>query len=120
MSRTVSELMRILRLTPLTRPAERERSAVIRDAIVCDLMSDVLAHGRPEMIWITVQVHLNVIAVAKCTGIPAVVVCNGLAVPQRTIARAQEENVQLFSSDSTAYHLCCEIYQSGIGRQNCK
>ena len=42
-------------------PADRE----IACGYSCDLLSWVMAHGKQDMAWVTVQAHLNVIAVAS-------------------------------------------------------
>ena len=45
-------------------PADRE----IACGYSCDLLSWVMAHGKQDMAWVTVQAHLNVIAVAVLAG----------------------------------------------------
>ena len=41
-----------------------EETAEITDGYICDLLSWVMARGTEGMAWITVQTHLNVLAVA--------------------------------------------------------
>ena len=40
----------------------------------CDLLSWVMAHGREHMAWVTVQTHMNVIAVATLHEMSCVII----------------------------------------------
>lgn len=90
--------------------------AEVTDGCVCDLLSWVMARGEPGMAWITVQTHLNVIAVACLHDFSCVIVPENIEVPQATIDKAKEEGVVIYSSSKTSYAVCCELYNLGIGK----
>ena len=46
----------------------------------CDLLSWVMAHGKKGMAWITVQTHMNVIAVASLMEMSAVILPEGITM----------------------------------------
>ncbi|MCK7477074.1 MAG: PHP domain-containing protein [Candidatus Moduliflexus flocculans] len=52
-----------------------------------DLLSDVIGHGRKGDLWLTIQVHPNVVAVAVLKDLAAIVLVNGRE-PARRDARA--------------------------------
>ena len=44
----------------------------IKDGYVGDLLSDVMGNAPAESIWLTVQSHVNILAVATITGVKAI------------------------------------------------
>lgn len=80
----------------------------------CDLLSWVMSHGASGMAWITVQTHMNVIAVATLMDMAAVIVPEGISVDQEVVDKAAEEDIALIASGLTAYELCGRMYQAGV------
>ena len=80
----------------------------------CDLLSWVMAHGKHGMAWITVQTHMNVVAVATLMEMAAILVPENISVPQDVLDRADSEGIAILSSEKTAYELCGLMYQAGI------
>lgn len=111
---TVLELANKLELLQLTRIDDL--SAPVQDGCVCDLLSWVMARGEAGMAWITVQTHLNVVAVACLHDFACVIIPEDIEVPEGTLQKANEEDMPIFSSAKTAYRLCCEMSDLGIGR----
>ena len=62
-------------------------------AYASDLLSDVMGHCGDESVLITVQNHLNAIAVCSLAGIEAVLICHGRPVPDDMKAAAEREGV---------------------------
>lgn len=79
-----------------------------------DLLSDVLAHAPAGGVLITVQVHLNVIAVASHSGLQAVIFASGRMPEQEVIDRAVGEGVALFVSPADTFEIAGRLYQAGI------
>ena len=73
-------------------------SANIRFAYASDLLSDVMGHCGDESTLITIQNHLNAIAVCTLAGIEAVVICHGRPVPDDMKAAAEREGVGLVTT----------------------
>ena len=63
-----------------------------------DLLSDVMGHCGDESALITIQNHLNAIAVCTLAGIEAVVICNGRPVPDDMKAAAEREGVGIVTT----------------------
>jgi len=111
---TVKELKEKLDLKELTSTDNNDRS--ISDGCVCDLLSWVMAKGDEDMAWITVQINLNVIAVASLHDFSCVIIPENIEVPSNTIAKADEEGITVLSSDKTSYELCCGLSSLGVGK----
>ena len=80
----------------------------------CDLLSHVMGRGQADMAWITVQAHMNVIAVAALLDFACVIIPENLPVEAPIIAKAQDEDIIIFSSDRTAYELVMLLAQNGV------
>ena len=73
-------------------------TAEITHGYASDLLSDVLAHAPAGGVLVTLQVHLNVIAVASHAGLRAVIFSCGRMPDDDVIERAAEEGLSLFVS----------------------
>jgi len=103
----LADIIRDFSLHPFTScPEDRD----IRDVYVSDLLSDVMAHARENSLWITLQTHLNIIAVAAMKNMPAIVIVNGRKPDGETRQRAESEGVALLGTEATAYEVAGRLY----------
>lgn len=80
----------------------------------CDLLSWVMARGREGMAWITVQAHINVIAVAVLSEMSCVIAAEGVRFDPDVIGKAEEEGLALLSCDLSAYQIAVKMGEGGI------
>ena len=80
----------------------------------CDLLSWVMAHGKKGMAWITVQTHMNVIAVASLMEMSAVILPEGITMEGPSLEKAREEGVAVLQSKKSAYALCALMEKGGL------
>ena len=73
-------------------------NAVVMSAYTSDLLSDVIGHCGDESVLITIQNHLNAIAVCTLAGIEAIVLCHGRPVPDDMKAAAEREGIALVTT----------------------
>ena len=97
-------------LTPEVDTSERD----VLTGYVSDLLSDVLAHGPAEGVLITVQVHLNVVAVATHAGLSAVVFAMDRKPEDAVRAKAVEEDIALYASPESSFELVGRLYGMGV------
>ena len=109
---TAASLTRLLEAKNLTPSCTMDRQ--ITCGGVCDLLSWMLAHGRKGMAWITVQTHLNVIAVAVLKDMTAVILPEGLTMDETMLKKAEEEGILVLSTPLTAYEVCAKMVSAGI------
>ncbi|ABR30774.1 iron-sulfur binding hydrogenase [Thermosipho melanesiensis] len=79
-----------------------------------DLLSMVMKNAKSGSIWITVQNHLNIIAVAAMSGIKAIVLCEDMNFSNDVIEKAKEEGICLLKAKDDAYTVSGKIYTLGI------
>lgn len=77
---------------------------------VCDLLSDVLADAKPNQIWITLQTHKNIVAIAQLKGLSTIVLVKGLEPNENTIQKADEERIVLLGSEENTFDLVGKLY----------
>ncbi len=90
--------------------AERE----IRGGYASDLLSDVMANSHEGDIWVTMQKHVNIVAVAHLNGLAAIVLVNGRQPEPDTVARAEEMGIPIISTALQAFDVAGILYASGI------
>ncbi|PID27661.1 MAG: hypothetical protein CSB55_08280 [Candidatus Cloacimonadota bacterium] len=83
----------------------------IEDGYVCDLLSDVMGNALENQVWITIMRHLNVIAVASLTGIPAVIFPKGIIPESAVSEKAEEEGICLVSSDLSSFEIAGKLFK---------
>ncbi|NLE10886.1 MAG: serine kinase [Actinobacteria bacterium] len=86
----------------------------VTQAYASDLLSDVLANAPEGGILLTLQVHLNVIAVASHAGLQAVIFTCGRRPEDDVIERAAGEGLTLYASRADTFELSGRLYELGL------
>ena len=93
---------------------ESDLAREITCGYACDLLSWVMSHGASGMAWITVQTHMNVVAVATLMDMAAVIAPEGIRFEEEVIRKASEEGIALLESEKTAFELSGLLYAQGV------
>ncbi len=110
---TLQEIVGRLELTRLT--ADRDLSHVELDSgYSSDLLSCVMAGARRHGVWATLQSHINIVAVAALLELGAVIITEGTRPDDNTIARANEEGVNLFLTDKPSFWVVGRLWELGL------
>lgn len=81
---------------------------------VSDLLSDVMGNAPENAVWVTMQTHENVVAVAMLRSLAAVVLVKGRKLENEVIDRALAEGVVFLGSKDSAFDLVGKMYQAGL------
>lgn len=79
-----------------------------------DLLSCVMAGAAHQGIWVTLQAHQNIIAVAALLDLNAVIITENSSPDSATIAKANEEGINLFSTKKSTFHVIGKLWEMGI------
>ena len=90
------------------------QDAEITGAMAADLISDVLANASPGEVWITVQTHKNVAAVANAQGLAAIIVTAGREPSADLLALADAEKVNVLCSAEETFLVAGRLYALGV------
>jgi len=111
---TVDELRRIFQLEVAAGEKGLERE--VKGGYCGDLLSDVIANSTKGAVWLTIQGHQNVIAVAVLKELAAIILVNGRLPDEETKVKAEDEGIPILLSSLSAYRLAGQIYEAGIGK----
>jgi len=75
-----------------------------------DLLSDVMANSKAGNIWITLQTHQNIIAVAKLKDLAGIIIVNNRKPEKETVQKAKEENVPLLCTGEIAFRITGKLF----------
>ena len=81
---------------------------------VSDLLSCVIAGAPHHCVWVTIQAHPNIVAVAALAEISAVIITEGAQPDETTIAKANEEGITLLSTPKTSFFVVGKLWEAGI------
>ncbi len=81
---------------------------------VGDLLSDVIAHSGAGNVWVTIQTHPNIVAVASMKEIAAIILAGAREPDEETLKKADEEGIPLLISPLPAFELVGRLYQAGV------
>ena len=79
-----------------------------------DLLSDVIAHSRKGNIWVTIQTHPNIVAVAAMKELAGIILTGGREPDSDTLQKAEEEGIPILVSPLFTFELVGKLYQMGI------
>ena len=97
---TFAEILRLTGASPATPP---EIAPEVSCAYSSDLLSDVMGHAPEDSVLITIQNHLNTIAVCTLAGINAIVLCHNRPAPADMVEAAAREGVAIAVSPLSQY-----------------
>jgi hypothetical protein len=102
-----------LMLKVLTEPAEFS-SRVPSSGYVSDLLSCVMAGAKKDGIWVTLQCHDNIVAVAALLDVTAVIISEDAQPDPSTIARANSRGITLLSSPQSSFSIVGQLWELGL------
>ena len=106
---TVEQVVQSLSLN--VRSGASKIGRKVTGAYVSDLLSDVMGNAKEGDIWITLQVHQNVVAVATLLNLSAVIISRGAEPDEATIAKAEQEGVPFLTSREPTFEVAGRLYQ---------
>ncbi len=109
---TVFDIVNFFRLT--IRTGENQLNEEVTGGYASDLLSDVIAHSRKGNIWVTIQTHPNIVAVAAMKELAGIILTGGREPDSDTLQKAEEEGIPILVSPLFTFELVGKLYQMGI------
>jgi hypothetical protein len=110
---TLQEIIDRLELKVLTEP--KDFTAVTTESgYASDLLSCVMAGAKQYGLWVTLQAHNNIVAVAALVELSAIVITEDAQPDAATIAKANEEGVTLLSTDKPTFAVSGLLWEMGL------
>jgi hypothetical protein len=107
------EMARALALEELA-PAPADGGAEIVAGHCSDLLSEVLAKAPRGGVLVTLQVHMNVVAVASHCELAAVIFSSLRRPGRDVVERAEAEGIALYISELPTFEIAGRLYEMGL------
>jgi hypothetical protein len=109
----LSTIIEKLELKVLT--AEKDFSQIsVKNGYISDLLSCVMAGAPNSSIWVTIQAHNNIVAVAALLDLSAIIITEGATPDPGTIHKANEEGITLLQTEQNSFHTVGMLWELGI------
>lgn len=108
----LSKIVEKLKLEIIAGYNNEERN--VKGVYIGDLLSLVMAKADVDDVWITIQTHVNIIAVATLVELSSIIVVEGMEIDEDTIKKANESKTPILKTSLSAYELACKLKELGI------
>lgn len=105
---TLREMIGKLELTVVAETGALDET--VSGGYVSDLLSHVMGQAKAGQIWVTMQGHQNIIAVASLVGLAAVIVAGGVEPEEQTVVKARDQEVVLCKTNLSTYEVVGRLY----------
>jgi predicted transcriptional regulator len=82
----------------------------IKGGYVSDLLSDVMGNAKENEVWITLQNHKNVMAVASLKDLAAVILVKNIVPNEDLINKSNEEDIPVLGTGMDTFELSGKLY----------
>jgi hypothetical protein len=110
---TLEEIITKLNLNVLTQSKDFEQIS-LSGGYAADLLSCVMAGAKRRAVWVTLQAHLNIVAIAALLDLSAIIITEGAMPDPDTIAKANEEGVILLSTNRSTFYVVGRLWELGL------
>ncbi len=83
----------------------------ITGAYTSDLLSDVMGNIQEGHVWITLQTHKNVMAIASLRDASAIILVKGLSPDADMLEKANDEGIPVFVCELSTFEISGKLYQ---------
>jgi len=82
----------------------------ITGCYISDLLSDVMANSKDGEVWITLQTHPNIVAVAVIKNLSGIIMTNNRFPEPDTAKKAEAENITIMTTPHTTFEIAGLLY----------
>ena len=109
---TVAEIVAALELEVLAGRDGLSRQ--VTGGYSSDLLSCAMAGAKEGDVWVTLQAHQNVVAVATLADVACVIITEGAFPDAGTVSRADAERVALLGTKQDTFAVIAQLVESGV------
>ena len=108
----LTELIQKLNLS--VRSAKMHLDREVTGGYASDLLSDVLANSEEGNLWITLQIHQNIVGVASMKDLAGIILVNNREPEPDTLEKAELEKLPIMVTEMPTFELVGKLYSLGI------
>lgn len=104
----IREVVEALSLEVRTTKGEVGRT--VTGCYISDLLSDVMANAKEGEVWITLQTHPNIVAVAALKNLSGIIITNKRTPEEETMKKAEDERIVIAVSPLPTFEAAGMLY----------
>jgi predicted transcriptional regulator len=108
----VSEVVHALALT--VAAGARGLDSEVTGGYSSDMLSCAMAGASTGNLWVTLQSHLNVVAVATLNELAGVIITEGKPVSPEALAKADDEGIPILTTRLGSFAVCGQLWDLGV------
>jgi len=108
----LKEVVDKLKIEPVSSASSLDQP--IAGGYASDLLSCAMKGAKKDYLWVTLQSHLNVVAVASLSGLAGVIITEGNRPDAETLSKAESEGVVLLVTPRTTFSIVGELASLGV------
>jgi len=93
---------------------ETSKEIKIEGVYIGDLLSIVMSKAKENYVWITIQTHINIMAVAELLDIGCIIIVENMELEPDALEKAKELDIPVFKTAESAYQVACKLNNIGI------
>jgi hypothetical protein len=109
---SLKEIIKKLNLEVVSSSSFTDRQ--VAGGYAADLLSCAMKGAKKDYLWVTLQSHLNVVAVASLVDLAGVIITEGNRPDPETVLRAEKEGVTLLVTPRTTFTVVGELTSLGV------
>jgi serine kinase of HPr protein (carbohydrate metabolism regulator) len=113
---TLDQIIKVLNLKILTDQKDFSKITPTH-GYVSDMLSCVMTGAKHQSIWVTLQAHNNIVAVACLLELAAVIISENAQPDSDTIKKANEEGITLLSCPQNSFYITGKLWEMGLRDQ---
>lgn len=110
---TLDQIIKELELEILTAP-EKVDEIIPTSGYISDMLSCVMTGAKSQSLWITLQSHNNIVAVACLLDVAAIIITEGAQPDEETLRKANEEGVTILSTSRNSFYVVGKLWEMGV------
>ncbi len=109
----LKEVVEKLEIEPLSSASSLDQR-LVGGGYASDLLSCAMKGAKKDYLWVTLQSHLNVVAVASLSSLAGVIITEGNRPDAETLSKAESEGVVLLVTPRTTFSIVGELASLGV------
>jgi len=86
----------------------------VTSGFVGDLLSVVMGKAKEGCVWITIQGHINIVAVSSLVGMNCIIITENFKIDEATRIKSEEEGIPILSTRKSSYETAIILGKAGL------
>ena len=93
------------------KTSQGDLGRIVTGCYISDLLSDVMANAKEGEVWITLQTHPNIVAVAALKNLAGIIITNKRTPEEETLKKAEDERIAVAVSPLSTFEVGGMLYK---------